>query len=84
MMMTDYEIEELEIKKAQYALGDKKMKEAERLQYSINGDSQGCFVKTGMKKLRSRQINEISTNEWQAMIAASNSLRDKGDSDGTF
>ena len=49
-----------------------------------NGDSQECFVKTGMKKWRQGRIKQINTNEWQAIIAASNSLRDKGDSDGSF
>lgn len=53
-------------------------------QYCANGNHEDWLVKTGMKKFRSNRINEISTNEWQAMIAASNSLRDKGDSDGSF
>ncbi len=53
-------------------------------QYCSQGDHQGWLVHCGMKKLRSHRINQISTNEWQAMIAASNSLRDKGDSDGSF
>jgi hypothetical protein len=60
------------------------MTKEESDKFCRNGDSQGCFVKTGMKKLRSHRINQIITNEWQAMIAASNSLRDKGKSDGSF
>lgn len=63
MMMTDYEIEELEIKKAQYALGDKKMKEAERLQYSINGDREGYLVASGGEKMRRGNIKDISDDE---------------------
>lgn len=53
-------------------------------QYCANGDHEGWLVYCGMKKLRSHRINQINTNEWQAIIAASNSLRNKGVSDGSF
>jgi len=53
-------------------------------QYCANGDYEGWLVETGMKKWRQRRLKQINTNEWQAIIAASNSLRNKGESDGSF
>ena len=53
-------------------------------QYCANGNHEDWLVKTGMKKFRSGRVNQIDTNEWQAIIAASNSLRNKGVSDGHF
>ena len=49
-----------------------------------SGNYQDWLVETGMKKWRQRRLKQINTNEWQAIIAASNSLRYKGDSDGRF
>lgn len=53
-------------------------------QYCSSGNYQDWLVETGMKKWRQRRLKQINTNEWQAIIAASNLLRNKGDSDGRF
>ena len=90
--MDECERECLEIKLAQFALGDKKMvgmTKEEEDQYCRNGDRQGYLVRCYDEKHKAgnihSQILEITDEEFSAKIADLRSqLKANGGSDGSF
>ena len=60
------------------------MTKSKELEFSRNGDREGCLVASGGEKMRKGNIKSISDDEFQALVARNWGLLNKGDSDGRF